>query len=48
MGAVPPLREAADGPLRVERFDDRVVASLNRPDKKNAIDQATVDALHVL
>jgi hypothetical protein len=37
-----------DGPLRVERFDDRVVATLNRPDKRNAIDQATIDALHVL
>ena len=50
MGAVHPLPEgdAAAGPLRVERFDDRVVATLNRPEKKNAIDQATIDALHVL
>jgi enoyl-CoA hydratase len=37
-----------DGPLLVERRDDRVVATLNRPDKRNAIDQATIDALHAL
>lgn len=36
------------GPLLVERHDDRVVATLNRPHKRNAIDQATIDALHVL
>lgn len=36
------------GGLRVERFDDRVVATLDRPDKRNAIDQATIDALHLL
>lgn len=35
-------------PLLVERHDDRVVATLNRPHKRNAIDQATIDALHVL
>ena len=35
-------------PLLVERHDDRVVATLNRPHKRNAIDQATVDALHAL
>lgn len=35
-------------PLLVERTDDRVVATLNRPDKRNAIDQATIDALHEL
>jgi enoyl-CoA hydratase len=35
-------------PLLVERTDDRVVATLNRPDKRNAIDQATIDALHAL
>jgi enoyl-CoA hydratase len=34
--------------LLVERADDRVVATLNRPDKRNAIDQATIDALHAL
>ena len=27
---------------------DRVVATLHRPDKRNAIDQAMVDALHAL
>ncbi|KZE93606.1 Short-chain-enoyl-CoA hydratase [Agromyces sp. NDB4Y10] len=35
-------------PLLVERRDDRVVATLNRPDKRNAIDQATIGALHAL
>ena len=35
-------------PLLVERADDRVVATLNRPDKRNAIDHATIDALHAL
>lgn len=39
---------SASTPLRVERFDDRVVATLDRPDKRNAIDQATIDALHLL
>lgn len=48
MGAVHPLSDAADAPLRVERLDDRVVATLNRPEKRNAIDQATIDALHRL
>ncbi len=38
----------SDGPLLVERRPDRVVAALNRPEKRNAIDQATVDALHAL
>ncbi|GAA1758047.1 enoyl-CoA hydratase/isomerase family protein [Agromyces humatus] len=37
-----------DGPLLIERRDDRVVATLNRPDVRNAIDQATIDALHLL
>ncbi|UWF78776.1 MULTISPECIES: enoyl-CoA hydratase/isomerase family protein [Microbacterium] len=36
------------GPLLVERGADRVVATLNRPEKRNAIDQDTVDALHAL
>lgn len=36
------------GPLRIERLPDRVVATLDRPHKRNAIDQATVDALHDL
>ena len=36
------------GPLLIERLPDRVVATLNRPDKRNAIDQTTIDALHAL
>ena len=48
MAEVHPLSDAAGGPLRVERFDDRVVATLDRPEKRNAIDQATIDALHLL
>lgn len=35
-------------PLRVDRRSDRVVATLDRPEKRNAIDQETVDALHAL
>lgn len=38
----------ADVPLLIERQDDRVVATLNRPHKRNAIDQAMIDALHLL
>ncbi|BDZ55233.1 putative enoyl-CoA hydratase/isomerase [Agromyces marinus] len=34
--------------LRVERGADRVVAVLDRPEKRNAIDQATIDAIHAL
>lgn len=37
---------AGTGPLVVEERDDRVVVTLNRPEVRNAIDQATVDALH--
>ena len=37
-----------DGPVRIERTADRVVATLDRPHKRNAIDQATIDALHDL
>ncbi|PRB09532.1 enoyl-CoA hydratase/isomerase family protein [Microbacterium sp. MYb62] len=43
-----PEAPIGDEPLLVERHDDRVVATLNRPHKRNAIDQATIDALHVL
>lgn len=34
--------------LHIDDQDDRVVATLDRPEKRNAIDQATVDALHEL
>ncbi|WP_350348787.1 enoyl-CoA hydratase/isomerase family protein [Agromyces sp. G08B096] len=44
-----PLPEGdRDAVLRIERQDDRVVATLNRPERRNAIDQATIDALHLL
>lgn len=36
------------GPLLIERRADRVVATLHRPEKRNAIDQAMIDALHAL
>ncbi|MFB9308505.1 enoyl-CoA hydratase [Agromyces hippuratus] len=39
---------ASSSPLLVERRDDRVIATLNRPEKRNAIDQATIDELHLL
>jgi enoyl-CoA hydratase len=39
--------EAAGG-LRIERLPDRVVATLDRPEVRNAIGQATIDALHAL
>ncbi|MDN3443026.1 enoyl-CoA hydratase/isomerase family protein [Microbacterium sp. APC 3901] len=34
--------------LRIEEQDDRVVATLDRPEKRNAIDQEMIDALHSL
>ncbi|MFC9983551.1 enoyl-CoA hydratase/isomerase family protein [Microbacterium keratanolyticum] len=34
--------------LLIEESDDRVVATLNRPERRNAIDQETIDALHAL
>jgi enoyl-CoA hydratase len=37
---------AEPGPLRTEQLPDRVVVTLDRPAVRNAIDQATVDALH--
>lgn len=32
----------------IERLPDRIVATLSRPDTRNAIDQDTIDALHAL
>lgn len=32
----------------IERADDRIVATLNRPDVRNAIDQVMIDDLHAL
>jgi enoyl-CoA hydratase len=37
-----------DAPLLVDRRPDRVVATLNRSDKRNAIDREMIDALHQL
>ncbi|MBS1674084.1 MAG: enoyl-CoA hydratase/isomerase family protein, partial [Actinobacteria bacterium] len=34
--------------LRLERATDRVTATLDRPEARNAIDQAMIDALHAL
>lgn len=34
--------------LRIERHADRVVATLDRPESRNAIDQSTIDLLHAL
>ena len=34
--------------LQIEEQRDRVIATLDRPEKRNAIDQETVDALHEL
>lgn len=35
-------------PLQIERREDRVVATLTRPEVRNAIDQQTIDRLHEL
>lgn len=43
-----PAEQGSEHPLLIERHDDRVVATLNRPHKRNAIDQAMIDALHLL
>lgn len=34
--------------MRIERLPDRVVATLDRPETRNAIDLATIDELHAL
>jgi enoyl-CoA hydratase len=36
------------GSVNIERLADRVVVTLDRPEARNAIDQATVDELHVV
>lgn len=44
-----PETPRTDAPcLRVERRDDRVVATLDRPERRNAIDQRMIDELHAL
>ncbi|WP_426324161.1 enoyl-CoA hydratase/isomerase family protein [Microbacterium sp. E-13] len=35
-------------PLLIQRRDDRVLATLSRPEVRNAIDQDTIDRLHAL
>lgn len=40
--------QSSGRPLRIERRADRVIATLDRPEVRNAIDRATVDALHEL
>lgn len=35
-------------PLRIEHRDTHVLATLNRPEKRNAIDQELIDAIHAL
>jgi enoyl-CoA hydratase len=34
--------------IRIQRRDDRVIATLDRPEVRNAIDQETIDQLHAL
>ena len=34
--------------IRIEEREDRVIAQLNRPEARNAIDQSMVDELHAL
>ena len=43
------MAEASAGRrLRIDRTDDRVTATLDRPEARNAIDQAMIDELHAL
>lgn len=39
---------SADSPLKIENHGTHVLATLNRPDKRNAIDQELIDAIHAL
>ncbi|MGY1550459.1 enoyl-CoA hydratase/isomerase family protein [Microbacterium sp. A588] len=38
----------SETPLIIDSQSDRVIARLNRPDKRNAIDREMIDALHAL
>ncbi|GAB6856710.1 enoyl-CoA hydratase/isomerase family protein [Microbacterium xylanilyticum] len=43
------MADASTAPrLRIERTDDRVTATLDRPETRNAIDRAMIDELHAL
>lgn len=42
------MAEDRPSPLRIDETPDRVVATIDRPAARNAIDRETVDALHVL
>lgn len=44
----PRMTDASRAPLLVEQRHDRVIATLNRPERRNAIDRATIEALHDL
>lgn len=45
---MPDTSGTADRAVRIEERNDRVVATLDRPEVRNAIDQAMVDELHAL
>ncbi|GAA1857733.1 enoyl-CoA hydratase/isomerase family protein [Brevibacterium marinum] len=45
-GAADSTAGGRNTPLLIERFDDRVIIRLNRPEVRNAIDQSMADALH--
>jgi len=42
------MADSIPPPLLIERGSDRAVATLNRPATRNAIDRATIEALHAL
>jgi enoyl-CoA hydratase/carnithine racemase len=43
-----PPAEPANATLRIEERDDRLIVTLNRPEKRNAIDAQLVDELHAM
>ena len=43
-----PMPASSAGPLQIQRRADRVVATLTRPEVRNAIDQDMIDRLHEL